>query len=79
MLKAKTVLPVQYHGEVLESVTKENLLRIAVDDKDTPNTPGWLAEYFFVEGNEGRNYKIETDPVTNEGILSVIKVIPSPS
>ncbi|TNN43108.1 Cadherin-like protein 26 [Liparis tanakae] len=63
----------EYHTEVFESVTKENLLRIAVDDKDTPNTPGWRAEYYFLEGNEGRNYKIETDPVTNEGILSVIK------
>ncbi|XP_031700277.1 cadherin-like protein 26 [Anarrhichthys ocellatus] len=63
----------EYKGEVKEGITKDNVLRIAVDDKDTPKTPGWRAKYFFVKGNEGGNYKLETDPITNEGILSVIK------
>lgn len=74
-VKDETVLPVQYHGEVLESVIIDNVLRVAVEDKDTPQTPGWRAIYYFIKGNEDGNYKLETDPNTNEGILNIIKVI----
>ncbi|XP_037629814.1 cadherin-like protein 26 isoform X1 [Sebastes umbrosus] len=63
----------QYHGSVPESTMQTDVLRVGVNDKDTINTPGWRARYYFIHGNEGGNYKIETDPVTNEGILSVIK------
>uniref|UniRef100_A0A6Q2XVQ3 Cadherin domain-containing protein n=1 Tax=Esox lucius TaxID=8010 RepID=A0A6Q2XVQ3_ESOLU len=65
-------------------VFKENIVsprleivRVAVTDADTPNTPGWRAVYSIVKGNEDGNYKIVTDPKTNEGVLSVIKVSPT--
>ncbi|KAM4610325.1 cadherin-like protein 26 [Polymixia lowei] len=62
-----------YNGQVLEMDSNKEVLRVAVDDKDSPNTPGWRAKYTFIKGNEDDNYKIETDPKTNEGILTVIK------
>lgn len=54
--------------------TNKEILRLAVEDKDTPNTPASRAVYKIIKGNEDGNYKIETDPKTNEGVVTVIKV-----
>ncbi|XP_029689503.1 cadherin-like protein 26 isoform X2 [Takifugu rubripes] len=63
----------EYQGEVMELQIIKDVLRVAVEDKDTPNTPGWRAKYFIIKGNEEGSYEIETDLKTNEGILSVVK------
>ncbi|TTO15643.1 Cadherin-like protein 26 [Bagarius yarrelli] len=63
----------EFNAQVMEMQTNKDILRIPVQDKDTPNTPGSRAVFTILKGNENGNYRIETDPLTNEGVLSVIK------
>ncbi|XP_078275344.1 cadherin-like protein 26 [Rhinoraja longicauda] len=49
------------------------ILRVGVTDLDTPNTPAWRAKYQVTAADEPENYKMETDPETNEGLLMLIK------
>lgn len=56
-----------------EYETGSSPLRLHVSDKDTWNSTAWRAKY-TIQGDEGKHFKIETDPDTNDGILTVIKV-----
>lgn len=57
-----------------ENTIDVEILRVAVTDKDLINTANWRANYTILKGNENGNFKIVTDPKTNEGILYVVKV-----
>lgn len=56
-----------------ERETGTSPLRLHVTDKDSPNSPAWRAKY-TIHGDVGGHFKIETDPETNDGILTVVKV-----
>ncbi|XP_069607309.1 cadherin-like protein 26 isoform X1 [Ranitomeya imitator] len=60
-------------GEVLERDVNVTVLRIGINDGDTPYTPGWRAKYSIIEGDDNEHFSISTDPKTNEGLLRVIK------
>ncbi|XP_060029633.1 desmocollin-2 isoform X1 [Erinaceus europaeus] len=62
-----------YVTSVEENRIDVEILRVSVEDKDLINTPNWRANYTILKGNENGNFKIVTDPKTNEGILCVIK------
>lgn len=59
---------------VEENTIDVDVLRVTVEDKDLVNTANWRANYTILKGNENGNFKIVTDPKTNEGILCVVKV-----
>lgn len=62
-----------YKGTVMENQQNVLVLRIPVEDRDLINTPNWRALYEVTKGNESGNFRMETDPKTNEGLLYVIK------
>lgn len=62
-----------YVAKVEENRIDVEILRVSVEDKDLINTANWRANYTILKGNENGNFKIVTDPKTNEGVLCVIK------
>ncbi|XP_027791525.2 desmocollin-1 isoform X1 [Marmota flaviventris] len=62
-----------YFTEVEENRIDVVILRMKVHDLDLANTPHSKAVYTILQGNENGNFKISTDPNTNEGILCVVK------
>uniref|UniRef100_A0A8C8EU37 Cadherin domain-containing protein n=1 Tax=Oncorhynchus tshawytscha TaxID=74940 RepID=A0A8C8EU37_ONCTS len=62
-----------YKATVKENQADMLVLRIPVDDKDEEKTPNWNARFVITQGNENGNFRIDTDPETNEGLLYVIK------
>ncbi|KAK7131874.1 hypothetical protein R3I93_018440 [Phoxinus phoxinus] len=59
-------------GKVKERETGVEVLRLQVTDKDTHGSKAWKAKY-TIHGDEKEQFKIETDPDTNDGILTVVK------
>ncbi|KAJ8267896.1 hypothetical protein COCON_G00130680 [Conger conger] len=62
-----------YNAKVQENEDSGLILRIPVTDKDLPKTPNWNAVFKIIQGNENGNFRIETDPATNEGLLYIAK------
>ncbi|XP_038185955.1 desmocollin-2 isoform X2 [Arvicola amphibius] len=62
-----------YETSVEENTIDVEILRLPIQDKDLVNSPNWRANYSILKGNENGNFKIVTDPKTNEGILCVVK------
>ncbi|KAK9539279.1 hypothetical protein VZT92_004395 [Zoarces viviparus] len=60
-------------ASVKENENEKLILRIPVEDKDLKPTPNWVSKFIITKGNENGNFRIETDPKTNEGLLYVSK------
>ncbi|XP_072489483.1 cadherin-like protein 26 [Notamacropus eugenii] len=62
-----------YKVQISEDQIQQDVVRLLVQDHDSPFTPSWRAKYKILHGNEEEHFNIVTDPETNEGILNVIK------
>ncbi|XP_054856126.1 cadherin-15 [Eublepharis macularius] len=49
--------------------------RLMVQDKDLPGSPNWLAKFTILEGDPEGAFAIQADPLTNDGIVSLVKAL----
>ncbi|KAM6410652.1 uncharacterized protein J5M81_000923 [Pluvialis apricaria] len=68
-----TLAQSSFSASISENSLSSELLRIQALDADEEFTDNWLAEFFFISGNEDNCFEIVTDRATNQGILRVIK------
>lgn len=68
----------QFFGEVPENRVNVIVANLTVTDKDQPNTPAWNAVYKITRGDPTGRFSVPTDPTTNEGLVTVVKVSPPP-
>ncbi|KAM6929800.1 cadherin-2-like [Lycodopsis pacificus] len=59
-------------GRVKEGEQNVLVKRLQVTDKDSKGTAAWRAKY-QIQGDTNKNFRITTDPETNEGLLYVEK------
>lgn len=66
--------PHQFFGEVHENRVNVIVANLTVTDKDQPHTSAWMSVYRIIAGDPTGRFSIPTDPTTNEGLLTVVKV-----
>uniref|UniRef100_A0A8C0LDG4 Cadherin-4 n=1 Tax=Canis lupus dingo TaxID=286419 RepID=A0A8C0LDG4_CANLU len=64
-----------YSGEVPENQVEVVVANLTVMDRDQPHSPNWNAFYRIISGDPSGHFSIRTDPVTNEGMVTVVKAV----
>uniref|UniRef100_A0A2K5JS97 Cadherin domain-containing protein n=1 Tax=Colobus angolensis palliatus TaxID=336983 RepID=A0A2K5JS97_COLAP len=64
----------EFFLEATEAISGVDVGRLEVEDRDLPGSPNWVARFTILEGDPDGQFTIRTDPKTNEGILSIVKV-----
>lgn len=64
----------QFYGEVPENRVDVIVANLTVTDKDQPHTPAWNAMYRMTGGDPTGRFTILTDPNSNDGLVTVLKV-----
>ncbi|XP_063072742.1 cadherin-4, partial [Engraulis encrasicolus] len=64
-----------FSGEVLENTVDKVVANITVTDRDQPDTPNWRAVYKIVHGDPQGHFTINTNHITNDGMVTVVKPV----
>ncbi|KAM9121480.1 cadherin-4 isoform 2-T3 [Pangshura tecta] len=64
-----------YSGEVPENRVEVVVANLTVMDRDQPHSPNWNAVYRIISGDPSGHFTIRTDPITNEGMVTVVKAV----
>uniref|UniRef100_F7I6V3 Cadherin-2 n=1 Tax=Callithrix jacchus TaxID=9483 RepID=F7I6V3_CALJA len=65
----------EFYGEVPENRVDVIVANLTVTDKDQPHTPAWNAVYRISGGDPTGRFAIQTDPNSNDGLVTVVKPI----
>ncbi|XP_039655771.1 cadherin-4-like [Perca fluviatilis] len=64
-----------FSGEVPENRVDLVVANLTVIDADQPHSPNWNAIYRIISGDPSGHFTIRTDPVTNDGMVTVVKPV----
>ncbi|XP_073931155.1 cadherin-4 [Castor canadensis] len=64
-----------FTGEVPENRVEMVVANITVMDRDQPHSPNWNAIYRIISGDPSGHFSVRTDPITNEGMVTVVKAV----
>ncbi|XP_037101585.1 cadherin-4-like [Syngnathus acus] len=64
-----------FSGEVPENRVDVVVANLTVIDADQPHSPNWNAIYRIISGDPSGHFTIRTDPVTNDGMVTVVKAV----
>ncbi|XP_038186598.1 cadherin-4 isoform X1 [Arvicola amphibius] len=64
-----------FAGEVPENRVETVVANLTVLDRDQPHSPNWNAVYRIISGDPSGHFIVRTDPVTNEGMVTVVKAV----
>uniref|UniRef100_A0A8C9T8Q0 Cadherin-4 n=1 Tax=Scleropages formosus TaxID=113540 RepID=A0A8C9T8Q0_SCLFO len=64
-----------FSGEVPENRVNIVVANLTVIDRDQPHTQNWNAVYRIINGDPSGHFTIHTDPVSNDGMVTVVKPV----
>uniref|UniRef100_H3A4X8 Cadherin-4 n=1 Tax=Latimeria chalumnae TaxID=7897 RepID=H3A4X8_LATCH len=66
---------ITFSGEVPENKVDIVVVNLTVVDRDQPHSHNWNAVYRIISGDPAGHFTVRTDPITNDGMVTVLKPV----